>query len=367
MQSINNQRIGGGYFYWLDALRFVAAFMVLLSHTRNDFFLRYDLLPAEQQGVISMCFYSLCRLGHEAVMFFFVLSGFLVGGKGLENIMNHSFDIPKYTIDRAVRIGLPLIACIVFYFVTCLILGQQFDWMCAIGNLFSLQGIFCKSLVSPFWSLAFEVWFYVLLAIIALFFREGNSFKKLIYLLCVMLVFTKLKHVYLFMWFMGAFAYLCRPKNKSLLMFIFSLIGVFVSISFLQLSAGSMAMASYSLNLNREVVELLLGLFTCLLVQQLILMKPERQASQKVERAFHHLAAFSYTLYLSHRITLLLVFRYLYDINSNPFTFMSIMQYLSVLAICLTVAYLLYLPFERNTYKVKVYIKQNVLNNKILQ
>ena len=68
------------HFYWLDAIRFIAAFMVLFSHSRNDFFLAYGDLPVEDKGLGTFIFYTLGRLGHEAVIVFFVLSGFLVGG-----------------------------------------------------------------------------------------------------------------------------------------------------------------------------------------------------------------------------------------------------------------------------------------------
>lgn len=30
------------HFVWLDTLRFIAAFLVLICHTRNDFFVRYN-------------------------------------------------------------------------------------------------------------------------------------------------------------------------------------------------------------------------------------------------------------------------------------------------------------------------------------
>ena len=69
------------HFLWLDATRFIAAFMVLFSHSRNDFFLPYGELPTDDKGIFTAIFYALGRLGHEAVIVFFVLSGFLVGGE----------------------------------------------------------------------------------------------------------------------------------------------------------------------------------------------------------------------------------------------------------------------------------------------
>lgn len=157
-----------GYFPWLDAARFVAAFMVLLSHSRNDFFLPYGQLDPSQQGVMTFLYYFTCRLGHEAVLAFFVISGFLVGGRGLERMMNKSFDKVQYAIDRTARIGIPLIAALVFCIITYEIIGQEYSRGVAFGNLFSLQGILCESFISPLWSLSYEVWFYVFLFAISL-------------------------------------------------------------------------------------------------------------------------------------------------------------------------------------------------------
>ena len=37
------------HYAWLDAIRFIAAFLVLLCHSRNDFFMKYNFLDADQQ------------------------------------------------------------------------------------------------------------------------------------------------------------------------------------------------------------------------------------------------------------------------------------------------------------------------------
>ena len=95
------------HYYWLDALRFIAAFMVLLSHARNTFFPAYADLPAGQHNIFSMAFTMFCRMGHEAVIVFFVLSGFLVGGRGLERIQGGSMNVGSYAIDRFARICPP--------------------------------------------------------------------------------------------------------------------------------------------------------------------------------------------------------------------------------------------------------------------
>ena len=97
---MNNSSQIKGHFYWLDALRFIAAFMVLLSHSRNTFFPEYGALPSEQHNILTMAFTMFCRMGHEAVIIFFVLSGFLVGGRGFERIKAGTMNVKSYAIDR---------------------------------------------------------------------------------------------------------------------------------------------------------------------------------------------------------------------------------------------------------------------------
>ena len=106
-KDTNNIKINGHHYYWLDALRFIAALMVLLNHTRNDFFMMYGDLPLSQHGLLSFTFYTIMRLGHEAVVVFFVLSGFLVGGRGMERLKHGTMDARSYIIDRFSRIYPP--------------------------------------------------------------------------------------------------------------------------------------------------------------------------------------------------------------------------------------------------------------------
>ena len=49
------------HYYWLDLVRFTAAFLVLICHFRGAFFVEYTLLPAEQKNPLIFAFYSLTR------------------------------------------------------------------------------------------------------------------------------------------------------------------------------------------------------------------------------------------------------------------------------------------------------------------
>ena len=226
-------------------------------------------MPSSLQGAENFIFYAICRLGHEAVMIFFVISGFLVCGRGLERIHNNSFDLNSYVVDRAVRIGLPLIAAIVLFFVVCQIIGIEFSWLTALGNLLSLQGIFVDSLVSPFWSLSFEVWFYVLLAGIALVFQEKRLGWFLFVLIC--LVFCKAEASYLLIWFLGGLAYIYRPKKGNVWLMLSFLFLMILSMVSMQLTTESKAMKNLVMSFDRTVLEMIFAMFVALFIQQVIL------------------------------------------------------------------------------------------------
>ena len=61
------------HYPWLDAMRLIASAVVLLAHSRNDFFLSWYALPDSLRNVFTFLLYAVGRMGHEAVVVFFVL------------------------------------------------------------------------------------------------------------------------------------------------------------------------------------------------------------------------------------------------------------------------------------------------------
>lgn len=354
------------HYYWLDTMRFIAAFMVLLSHARNTFFPAFGDLPTDQQNIFSMAFTMFCRMGHEAVIVFFVLSGFLVGGRGFERIRNGTMNVGSYAIDRFARIFPPLVAAIIFYYITSLVIPHTpFSWATAIGNLFSLQGICCESLVSPFWSLSYEVWFYIILGSLAVLLKskkDSRIIMSLIVFVAAVSVFVMgLKMHYLLIWMMGALAYLIRPKNKSKWVLLLSLVGLFASILYWQLSKDTKSIEFAVEGTNKQLVEMIMSLMVCLLIQQVILFEPSNRITKWIEKKVGGMAKFSYTLYLSHRIVFLWIIAFIWSKDSCQFTASGIIQFMMIIISTLFACWLLYFVSERYSPAIKGYLKESLL------
>ncbi len=170
----------------LDLSRWVAAFLVVVGHVRGFVFRPHD--PESQAGLLGKSVYFVTGFGHEAVIVFFVMSGFLVGGKAFERFAFGTFSWKKYLVDRSSRLY-------AVYFLA-LILGGGLDYLgysylnrfglydrsftgtIAVVNhdfhadltpsVFGLNLVMCQTILGPvfgsngpLWSLANEFWYYL--------------------------------------------------------------------------------------------------------------------------------------------------------------------------------------------------------------
>jgi peptidoglycan/LPS O-acetylase OafA/YrhL len=170
----------------LDLSRWVAAFLVVVEHLRS--FLFTDRGAQGALGGIAQVFYFLTGFGHSAVMVFFVMSGFLVGGKVLDRLRSDAFSWPKYIVDRlsrlyAVYVLALLLGCALdflgyHYFNRFGLYDESFAGRIAVINhdfhqsltpwIFLLNLIMCQTILGPvmgsngpLWSLANESWYYL--------------------------------------------------------------------------------------------------------------------------------------------------------------------------------------------------------------
>jgi peptidoglycan/LPS O-acetylase OafA/YrhL len=180
-----------------DLLRGLAAIVVLLEHWRNLFFVDFPQLT-EHKAWLAVP-YVLSRAGHQSVVFFFVLSGFLVGGTVFRALHSGEWRWSEYLLRRVVRLWtvlLPALLLCLLWDRLGLLIGyapglyggrvpnhMTYNVIPALtphvffGNLFFLQTIRCSVFGSDaaLWSLANEFWYYILfpLGCIALWPRVG--------------------------------------------------------------------------------------------------------------------------------------------------------------------------------------------------
>ena len=174
---------------YLDLLRWVAAFAVLLAHVRH--LVLVDLKFAVQPSVAIKAFYLVTGFGHEAVIVFFVLSGYLVGGTTLQKWQRSGVDLGGYFAARISRIYTVLLPALFLGVVLDQVgltwfdvshiysdptsyrtvsmpepIGARLTPMTLAGNVLMLQGIAVPVLGSngPLWSLSWEWWYYCLFA-----------------------------------------------------------------------------------------------------------------------------------------------------------------------------------------------------------
>lgn len=171
-----------GAFFWADALRFVAALLVVMEHARDLMFMTFS----EVTGLSApwKLFYFATGLGSEAVIVFFVLSGFWITAA-----VDRRIDKPEfwriYLIDRLSRLMIVVVPALVIGgaldAISINVLGSHYTdgssgaltVTTPVGDRLSI-GLFLANLVflqklvflpfgsnEPLWSLAYEFWYYI--------------------------------------------------------------------------------------------------------------------------------------------------------------------------------------------------------------
>lgn len=177
-----------GHLEALDLVRGIAALLVCISHWRNLLFVPFK----QVQSVALAPFYLLTSCGHAAVVIFFVLSGYLVGGSALRSIREGKFSWARYTVHRSVRLEVVLIPGLLLCAICDLsgiALGRAPDLYAGmsgngvtgnvnasltpdafIGNMVFLQQITVPTFGSDgaLWSLSYEFWYYFLFPALAI-------------------------------------------------------------------------------------------------------------------------------------------------------------------------------------------------------
>ncbi len=171
---------------WLDFFRWTAAGAVCLAHTRAG--VMVDFSDRMEPGWLARAIYWLPGFAHSAVMVFFVLSGYLIGGEILRGLQRGDFNWRQYAIRRLARLYAGYLAALLLgglwdrlglrffnaqhlytaqrelFTVVYYPIAARLDLATLAGNLAFCQTILVHTFGSNgvLWSLANEAWYYAL-------------------------------------------------------------------------------------------------------------------------------------------------------------------------------------------------------------
>lgn len=370
----------------LDAIRGLAALTVMVGHTRGLFFAAEDA-PAEEktangishgaaQGTIAAPPVTKIAIGNEAVMIFFVLSGYLVGGSVLRSIRKKAWSWKLYLTKRMTRLWVVLLPAVLFGVAVDHLGMHAFPGPASLyapppqqpvlplnyrehlaakvvaGNVLFLQTVRVPMAGTnvALWSLANEFWYYLAFPLLVLIcFSTARLPQRILYALALAGV----------VWFVGM---------GVMFLFPIWLLGALVSELPLRLPKQYVNVASVALTVILLVTmwlvrQLHLGLiaaqwpvalaFACLLYA--VLHQTSRSTSGLYSGIAGFISRISYTLYLVHVPLLVFVCAMVdrpwrpWPKTPNHFAYAALIDALVVLA-----AYVFYRIFEANTDKVRM-------------
>lgn len=356
----------------LDMLRGIAALIVVVGHIRG--FLLVDYGQAGQPSVLALPVYLQGGMGHQAVIAFFALSGFLVGGATLRNISAGSWSFPNYLIVRLARLWTVVIPALILTLLLD-VLGGIFggeagyaglyfgllssgpsienpldhSFKALIGNVAFLQTIVTPVYGSngPLWSLAYEFWYYVMIPLgMFAFLSPSSPPMRVVALATALLIATIIPFqitILGLIWLAGAMA--------ARMMSIPEMIRVFKTPWYALGAVGTvMMLVAAGFRYKGTGFDLVLGLAWAATLPALALV---RDLGHQYRRLAHALSEISYTLYATHFPLLALLYFCAIAPHQWPpgpamFTIGAVMLCASLL-----LAWAMWWCFERNTVAVR--------------
>jgi peptidoglycan/LPS O-acetylase OafA/YrhL len=296
----------------LDTTRWIAAGLVVLYHIRFNVMVDHTAVAADAAPPwLVWTWYRITDCGPQAVFWFFVISGFLIGGKVIDDIQHDRFRLGAFLIARVSRLYVVLLPALVLGYGMDLLRLESFGLSVDAGsetvasytpltimaNLLCLQTIIAPTLGSnlPLWSLACEAWYYLLFPLILLGVMPRQPRRqRLLALLAT-----------------AAIVGLLAGNPKVLAFFSFWLLGAAVSVCPYVLtrsrllptvSAIAAVLVYPTLETSAPMKVLAMVLVTATFANLLLTIRnaPPQPAPRSVGAWNGRLASFSYSLYVSH-------------------------------------------------------------------
>ena len=358
----------------ISLLRGVAALTVVLSHLRALFYPAFELIEQPPVAFIGLAFIT--GFAHLSVVVFFILSGWLVGG-GFLNKIEGERAYSNYAIDRVTRLWIVLIPVFGVSLLCGMLLdtidtgaadlgvNSEFSFGVFAGNLVGLQEMYVACFGGNFalWSLANEIWYYVMFPFLLLMLRGQRLASRVLsalVLVAIAKLLTGAVLAYFLIWLMGVLFSRIRLELGTAVRRLLLLTVLGIAVYFrLRGHLNTQSLDSFAQDF----------LFTLAFVLWLSSMQfkaPRSSTAYRLlDRFGQFFASFSFTLYVLHVPLILLFIRYVppmlevaqFDAH-NP---VHSIAYAAMLAAIVLASYLFHLPFEANTQRVRNWIKRLIL------
>jgi peptidoglycan/LPS O-acetylase OafA/YrhL len=357
----------------ISLLRGLAALQVAAAHLRAEMFpgLREIAGPPVYYQVLAFA----TGFAHQAVVVFFLISGWLVGGSLLNKLAQADGASPwrAYGIDRLTRLWTVLVPALLLMLCVGVLTGavdparadvstaNEYSATAFAGNLVGLQTVVVTNFGGNYalWSLANETWYYVQFPLLLIVFTSRSRARQIGAALLLVVLGAALPlpiTLYFALWLLGvAFSRIridCGNGARVVLLTVAAACSVYFRVrgsnddldpdSFLQ-----------DLVFSLPLLVLLSALHAPLATQSLRM--------RTVARVAHVLSEFSFTLYVTH-IPVIKLLRYagLQTFGRDrlaPHAPLDYAVYAGMLVTLLVAAWLSYLLFESHTFRVRRAVK----------
>lgn len=355
----------------ISLLRGLAALVVAAAHLRALVYPGFGAVvrpPLLFQGLAFGAGFA-----YLAVIVFFVLSGWLVGGSFLNKAASERA-YQYYAIDRASRLWVVLLPTFVFVLLAGAAVGMldtghvsysvsdPYSVTTFIGNMIGLQTILVPPYGGnfPLWSLANETWYYVLFPLLVFVF-QGKSIVARAFAALAIGAIVNLVHgaiiLYFSIWLLGvAFSRVKIETGRILRWTLLLLLGgtaIYIRVK-----------GKTDITPGGYLQYLVFSVVFVLFLSSMQFKRTPSTMMDRLDRTGRFFANFSFTLYVLHvpLIGLMVyVIRSIFGvIQLSPHIMSHYLVYAGMYLVLVLGAYWFHLPFEANTFRVRQWIKSLV-------
>jgi peptidoglycan/LPS O-acetylase OafA/YrhL len=358
----------------ISYFRGFAAVEVAAAHLRARTFPGFNQIADPNIWYKTLAFTT--GFAHQAVVIFFLLSGWLVGGS-LLNKFGTPNALKSYAIDRITRLWIvlvPTFLLIMFFAATAGVMdtsqanfssAHKYSMTSFLGNLVGVQTLVVPTFGGnfPLWSLANETWYYVLFPLLVVILSDRSAMRKAAAGFAVLVIgyfLTESILLYFALWLMGA--YFSRLKidtgavGRWALFLLFFMVAVYFRMTGKNDDMGREAFLqdfAYSI------------LFLMSLSSMQFKIKTSSYPMGWFNKVGKFFADFSFTLYVVHIPLIGMLVHFIHPLCLGGRFAQSVpahwVAYGGMLAFIVLAAYLFHLPFEAQTSGVGGCIKRQLL------